>query len=538
MMITMSSDIPALILRKGATRRKDALHNSIMAAKIIAEVLKSSLGPRGMDKMLIDNIGDVRITNDGASILDWMYVEHPAAKILVDIAKTQDKNVGDGTKTVVVFAGELLSLAEELISSKIHPMLIIKGYRKAAEKSLQILNEIAEGIDINQIEILKDIAMTSLRSKSLSGYREQLANIAVEAVRLIAEKKGDERIIDLDKVIVVKKRGMGAVDTKLVYGIILEKEVLYPSMPRRIKNCKIALLNCMLKPIKPKRETEIAVRTPEEMKAHLDGITEIAKQIADKIIASGANVVVCTKLIDELVGSTLAKAGILAVDRVSQLNLKLVATASGGRILNDLDDLQMKSLGYAKLVEERKIGEDKLIFIENCKNLNCLSILIRGGTKYVIEEEDSILHDAMSVVADVMKNGKIVAGGGAIEMEIARRIKDYAKSVGGREQFAITAFAKAIEIIPKTLSENAGLDSINILARLRACHEEPDKKWFGIDVFDGKVKNMMELGVLESLNVKAYSIKSAVEAAEAILRIDEFITAGKKETEKAKNKQL
>jgi len=537
--LTTSGGQPILILKEGTSRRRgrEAQRNNIMAARIIAEVLRSTLGPRGMDKMLIDSLGDITITNDGATILDEIEVEHPAAKMMVEVAKTQDDMVGDGTTTAVVLAGELLKRAEELLDQNIHPTVIVSGYRKAVQKAVEILNKIAVEISLEDRETLKKIALTSMASKAVGAAKDHLAEIAIDAVKQIVEERGGKRIADIDNIQIIKKEGKSIFDTQLVNGIIIDKEVVHPGMPKRIAEAKIALLNCPLEVEKTEFNAEIRIRDPAQMKAFLDQETRMLKEMVEKIKAVGANVVFCQKGIDDMAQHFLAKEGILAARRVKQSDMEKLARATGGRIVTNLDDLKTEDLGAAGLVEERKVGDDKMIFVEKCKNPRSVAILIRAGLERMVDEAERAMHDALSVISDVIENNKIVAGGGAVEAEIAKHLRDYATTVGGREQLAIEAFAESIEIVPKTLAENAGLEPIDIMVELRAAHEKTDGQFMGVDVYNGKIVNMYERGVIEPLAVKEQAIKSAAEAASMILRIDDVIAASKpKEEEKGAEK--
>jgi len=528
---------PILILKEGTTRRRgrEAQRNNITAARIVAEVLKTTLGPRGMDKMLVDSLGDVTITNDGATILKEIEVEHPAAKMMVEVAKAQDNEVGDGTTTAVVLAGELLYRAEELLDQNIHPTVIVSGFKKAAQKAKEILEKVSKPVDLEDRETLKKIAITSMASKAVGNAREHLAEIAIDAVKQIIEKRGDKLVADIDNVQIIKKEGKSLLDTELVKGVVIDKEVLHPGMPKRVENAKIALLNCPLEVEKTEFDAEIRIRDPSQMKAFLDKEAQMLKEMVEKIKRTGANVVFCQKGIDDVAQHFLAKEGILAVRRVKKSDMEKLARATGGRIVTNLDDLSEKDLGKAGLVEERKVGEDKMVFVEDCENPKSVAILIRAGLERLVDEADRALHDSLSVIADIVKNNRIVAGGGAVEMEIARGLDDYAATVGGREQIAIKAFAKAVEAIPKTLAENAGLDPVDIMVALRAAHKEPGKESYGVDVFTGDIVDMYEKGVIEPMSVKEQAIKSAAEVASMILRIDDVIAASKmKEEEKGK----
>ena len=528
--------VPVLILKEGTQRTagKDALRTNIMAVRAVAETLRTTYGPKGMDKMLVDTLGDVTITNDGATILDKMDVQHPAAKMLVQIAKGQDEEVGDGTKTAVIFAGELLRFAEELLDKNIHPTLIVSGFRKALEESIKKLYEIAEPIDVNDEEILRKVATTSLTSKAVHGVREYFAELAVKAVRQIAEKRGDKYYIDLDNIQIIKKHGGSLLDTQLVYGVVLDKEVVHPGMPRRIENAKIALLDTPLEVEKPEIDAEIRITDPSQMRAFLEEEEEILKKMVDKIAGVGANVVICQKGIDEVAQHFLAKKGILAVRRVKRSDMEKLERATGGKIISNIDDLKIEDLGEAELVEEKKVGEDKMVFIQGCKNPKAVSILVRGGLERLVDEAERALRDALAAVADAIKDGKIVAGGGAVEIELARHLKRIARTVGGKEQLAIEAFARALEGLAMALAENAGLDPVEIIMKLRAAHENEDGRWMGINVFTGDISNMKELGVIEPISIKANALKAGTEVATLILRIDDIIAATRASKEEEK----
>jgi thermosome len=520
--------VPVLILREGTSRSRGrtAQHNNIMAAKIIAETVRSALGPKGMDKMLVDSLGDATITSDGRTILDEMDVEHPAAKMMVEVAKTQDDEVGDGTTTSVIVAGELLGKAEELIDKKVHPTIVIDGYRKAADKALEILEKIAIKVDPTDKDFLKKVAMTSMASKLVSENREQLAEITVDAILHVAEKVGDEYRADLDDVMVEKKPGESMTDTKLIEGIVLDKEVVHAGMPKRVEEAKIALIDTALEVEKTEFDAKINIETPEQMEAFLHEEENMLREMVDKITSKGATVVLCQKGIDDMVQHFLARKGVAAIRRVKKSDMEKLAKATGGRVTSNLDDFTEDNLGYAKLVEERKIGDDKMTFIEGCKNPKSVAILIRGGTERIVDEAERSIHDALSVIRDVVQEPKALAGGGAPELEISRALRDYAESLPGREQLAVQRFAEAIETVPITLGENAGLDPIDILSELRARHDKGET-WAGVDVFEGKVKDMRKLEVYEPLAVKKQIIKSATEAATMILKIDDVIASGK-----------
>lgn len=526
---TTGSGQPVLILKEGTSRSrgKEAQRNNIMAARVIGEVLKTTLGPRGMDKMLIDSLGDITITNDGAAILNEIDVEHPAAKMMVEIAKTQDDMVGDGTTTSVVLASELLKKAEELIDQGIHPTILVSGYRKAAQKAVETINKMAVPVDINDRKTLLKIALTSMSSKAVGGAREHLAEIAIDAVKQVMEQRGDKRIADIDNIQLVKKTGKSLLETQLIQGIIIDKEVVHSGMPKKKENAKIALLDCALEIEKTEISAEIRIRDPAQMKAFLDQETSMMKAMVDKIKAAGADVVFCQKGIDDMVQHFLAKEGILAARRIKESDMEKLARATGGRIVSDLEDLSAKDLGQAGLVEERKIGEDKMIFVEKCKDPHSVAILLRAGLERMVDEAERAMTDSLSVISDVIENSRIVAGGGAIEVEVAKELRNYATKVGGREQLAIEAFAEAVEVIPKTLAENAGFEPIDIIVELRAAHEKEDGKYKGINVFTGKLQDSFEAGVIEPAVVKEQAIKSAAESAAMILRIDDVIAASK-----------
>jgi len=525
---TQAAGIPVLILKEGSSRSRgrEAQHANIMAARIVAEAVKTSLGPKGMDKMLVDSFGDVTITSDGRTILDEMDVQHPAAKMMVEVAKTQDNEVGDGTTTVVVLSGELLGKAEELIEKNVHPTIIIDGYKKAAEKALEALDQIAIKVDPTDKEFLTKVAMTSMASKLVSENREYLAKLAVEAILQVAEKTEEGYRVDVDDVKVEKKPGESVTDTKLIKGIVIDKEVVHPGMPKRVENAKIALLNCPLEIEKTEFDAKINIESPEQMEAFLKEEERMLQEMVNKIASVGANVVICQKGIDDAAQHFLARKKILALRRVKKSDMEKLSKATGGKIITNLDDMTEADLGYAALVEERKIGDDKMTFIEGCKHPKSVTILIRGGTERVIDEAERSIHDALCVVRDVVEEPKIVAGGGAPEIEVARILRNYAESLPGREQLAVMSFAEALESIPVTLAENAGLDPIDILSELRARHDKGEK-WVGVGVHEGKVIDTYQTNVLEPVSVKKQVIKSATEASTMILKIDDVIAAAK-----------
>ncbi|MEJ5326691.1 MAG: thermosome subunit beta [Candidatus Bathyarchaeia archaeon] len=522
-----SGSVPVLVLKEGTGRTtgRDAQRNNILAAKIIAETVKTSLGPRGMDKMLVSSLGDVTITNDGATILKELDVQHPAAKMLVEVAKTQDNEVGDGTTTAAVLAGELLAKAENLLDQNVHPTVIIDGYKKAADKAQEIINNIAIPVNIKDDTLLVNVALTSMSSKGITSAKEHFAKLAVEAVKQVTEEVDGKRKADIDLIKIIKKHGKGLEETELVKGMVIDKEVASSQMPKFVENAKIALLNTKLEIEKTEFDAKINIESPEQMKLFLDEEERMLKEMVEQVSKTGANVLFCEKGIDDLALHFLAKKGILAVKSISSSDMEKLARATGGKIITSLKDLTPDTLGEAKVVEEVKIGDDKLVYVRECKNPKAVTIVIRGGSEHVVDEAERSLHDALCVVRNAIEDGKIVAGGGAPEAEVARRLRKYAPQVGGREQLAIEAFADAVEAIPMTLAENAGLDPIDIMVELRAEHERNASPYYGIDVYTGKVKNMLELNVVEPLRVKQQVIKSATEAANMILKIDDLIAA-------------
>jgi len=519
---------PVLILKEGSTRERGrgAQHANIMAARIVAEAVKSSLGPKGMDKMLVDSFGDVTITSDGRTVLDEMDIQHPAAKMMVEVAKTQDDEVGDGTTTAVIITGELLGKAEDLIEKNVHPTVIIDGYRKAADKALEALEKIAIPVKPTDKISMEKVATTSMASKLVAENKEYLAKIATSGILQVAEKVEGEFKVDIDNVKVEKKAGEALTDTRLINGVVVDKEVVHPGMPKRVEKAKIALVDSALEIEKTEFDAKINIESPEQMDAFLKQEENMIKEMIEKIAAKGANVILCQKGIDDLAQHFLARKNLLAVRRVKKSDMEKLSKATGGKIITNLDDATEKDLGYAQLVEERKIGDDKMTFIEGCKNPRAVTILIRGGTERIVEEAERSLHDALCVTRDVVEEPKIVAGGGAPEMEVAKVLKEYAQKLPGREQLAVMCFAEALEAVPTTLAENAGLDPIDIISELRARHEKGEV-WAGVEVNEGKVRNMTEVGVFEPLTVKKQIIKSATEAASMILKIDDIIAAGK-----------
>jgi len=524
---TTGSGQPVLILKEGTTRSrgKEAQRNNIMAARVIGEVLKTTLGPRGMDKMLIDSLGDITITNDGAAILKEIDVEHPAAKMMVEIAKTQDDMVGDGTTSAVVLASELLKKAEELLDQNIHPTILVSGFRKASVKAIEVINKTAVPLDINDRKTLLKVSLTSMSSKAVGSARDHLAEISIDAVKQIAEQRGDKALADIDNIQLIKKTGKSLLETQLIRGIIIDKEIVNPNMPKKKENAKIALLDSALEIEKTEISAEIRIKDPSQMKAFLDQETDMMQDMVTKIKASGADVIFCQKGIDDMVQHFLAKEGIIAARRVKESDMEKLARATGAIISSDLDDLKKSDLGSAGHVEERKIGDDKMIFVEKCKDPHSVAILIRAGLERMVDEAERAMIDSLSVISDVIENNKIVAGGGAVEIEISKELRKYATTVGGREQLAVEAFADAVEVIPRTLAENGGLEPIDILVELRQVHDKATGKNMGINVFTGKLQDSIAAGVIEPIMVKEQAIKSAAESAALILRIDDVITA-------------
>lgn len=525
---TTSNGQRVLILKEGSSQTKgnDAQRNNIYAAKLIADIVKTTLGPRGMDKMLVDGMGDVTITNDGATILKEIDVQHPAAKMLVEISKNTDNEVGDGTTSSVVFAGALLEEAEELIDKGVHPTIIVDGYFKAVEKAIEYLNEIAIKVKPGDKETLRQVGETSMQTKLVASESRELASMIVDAMLQIADRSDSTYKIDIDDLKIEKKPGGSTADTRLIKGIILDKEVVHSGMPKRIEYAKIALVNSPLEIEKTEFSAEIRISDPSQMKGFLEGENSMLSAMVEKIASAGANVLVCQKGIDDVAQSFLAKDGILAVRRVKESDMTKLAKATGARIVTNLDDLSEKELGKAQLVEERKVEQDKWVFVEGCKNPKAQSLLVRGGSQRVVDEAERCIHDAIMVVKDVLVKPAIVAGGGSLEAELSTRIREYASKLGGREQLAVAKFANALESIPKALAENAGIDTIDALVDLRSKHGQ-GKKWFGINVRTNKVSDMLADGVVEPLAVKEHILRAATEATNMILRIDDVIAAGK-----------
>jgi len=515
---------PVLVLKESALQEKgrDAQKNNIAAAKLVADLVKSSLGPRGLDKMLVDSLGDVTITNDGATILKEIDAQHPTAKMMVEISKTIDTEVGDGTTSSVIFAGTLLAKAEELLSKDVHSSVIIDGFQAAADKSLEILNEISKKVQADDKEILLKIAATSMESKLISEDSGVLSKIVVDAVLKITETKNEKSTVDLDNIKVEKKAGGSITDTALVKGIVLDKEIVHSGMPTKIQQAKIALINSALEIEKTEMTAEIRINDPTQMQMFLEEENRMLKSMVEKLHSIGTNVVICQKGIDDMAQHFLAKHGILAVRRVKESDMTKLAKATGGRISSNLDDITEKDLGLSDLVHQKKVESDKWVFVEGCKNPHSITLLIRGGSQRVVDEVDRSIHDALMVVKDVIEKPAIVAGGGAPEALLAAFLRDWSESFDGRQQLAIKKFAEALEIIPLTIAENAGMDPIDTMVSLRA-KQSDGKKWSGINAKDGKVSDMLSLNIVEPVVVKEQIIKAATEAASMILRIDDVI---------------
>jgi archaeal chaperonin len=533
--MALAAGQPVIVLKEGSTRTQGriAQRNNIAAAKIIAEIVKTTLGPKGMDKLLVDNIGDVIVTNDGATILEKIDVEHPAAKMIIEVAKTQDRAVGDGTTSAVVIAGELLRKAEELIDQKIHASTIISGYKKALDMALQVLDQNAKKIDLKDKETLRKIVKTSLGSKSLGFALDHIADMAIDAVLSVVKEVDGKLKADKDDIQIVKKIGKSLLETELVKGIVVDKEVVHAAMPKKVENARIALLDTPFEIEKTEFSAEIRIRDPLKIKEFLDEETNILKGMVDKVKAAGANVVFCQKGIDDAAQFFMAKEGILAVRRVKKSDMEKLAKATGARIVTNFEDLSSKDLGKAGLVEERKIGEDRMVFVEKCENPKSVAILIRAGLERQLDEAERAINDAIMNMIDIVDDPRAVAGGGAFEAEVARYLRQNAGKFSGKEQMSFLAFADAIEVIPRTLAENAGLEPVEIMAQLRHAHET-SKVTAGVNIFGGGTADMWENGVIEPAKVKSHALKSAFEAASMILRIDDVVAASKKKEEKKK----
>ncbi len=526
---TQAGGIPIMVLREGSkrSRGREAQHGNITAAKVVAESVRSALGPKGMDKMLVDNFGDVTITNDGRTILDEMDIQHPAAKMMVEVAKTQDKEAGDGTTSSVIVAGELLNLAEGLIDKNIHPTIIIEGFKLASQKALEVLDKIAIPVDLTSSDYLKKVAVTAMGSKIVAEYKEYLADITVKAMLSVAEKQADGSMkADVDDVKVEKKTGLSLADTSLINGIVLDKEIVHSGMPKRVEKAKIALLDASMENEKPELDAKINIENPAQIEAFLKQEEVMLKSMVDKVLASGANVIICQKGIDDMAQHFMARKGVVAIRRAKKSDMEKLARATGAKIISNIDALTASDLGEAAVVEERKTGDDKMTYIEGCKNPKSVTLLIRGGNQRLTAEAERSIHDALCVIRDLLEEPFVVAGGAAPELEMANALKKYAQTLSGREQFAVRIFAEALETIATTLAENAGLDPVDLLTQLRARHEKGET-WAGINVFAGTTEDMTKINVYEPLAVKKQIIKSAYEAASMILKIDDVISTAK-----------
>ncbi|MFW9877279.1 MAG: thermosome subunit beta [Candidatus Thorarchaeota archaeon] len=525
-MLGGQGQVPILVLKEGTTREhgKDAKRNNINAAKAIADAVRSTLGPRGMDKMLVDSMGDVVISNDGVTILKEIDVEHPAAKMIIEAAKTQDEECRDGTTTAVVLAGEFLKRSEELIEQNVHPTIITGGFRMAMDHAVSFLNKLADPVKPTDDKTLREIAITAMTGKSAEAIKDHLADISVKAVKSIMEKEGNQIRIDLDNIKIEKKHGGAIQDTELIEGIIIDKERVHSGMPKTIKNAKIALLNAALEVKKTEVDAKIQITSPTQLQDFLNEEEKMLKGMVDKIVKAGANVVICQKGIDDLPQHYLSKAGIYAIRRAKKSDMEKIAKATNARIVTNIHDLTIKDLGKAGMVEEKKIANDEMTYITGCKEAKAISILVRGGTDHVVDEIERNLNDSLGVVAVALEDGKVLIGGGATPMELSQNLREFATTVGGREQLAIEAFATAIEIIPRTLAENAGLDPINTFIDLRKAHKS-GKRYMGLNVWEGSVTDMKKLKIIEPMRVMKQAIQGATETAIMILRIDDVIAS-------------
>ncbi|MDP3104755.1 MAG: thermosome subunit beta [Candidatus Methanoperedens sp.] len=517
---------PIFILREGSQRTKgrEAQNNNIMAAKAVAAAVRTTLGPKGMDKMLVDSLGDIVITNDGATILKEMDIEHPAAKMIVEVAKTQDDEVGDGTTTAAVLAGEFLKNAEELLEQNVHPTVIANGYRLAAAKAKEILKTLAVKVNVDDRDMLLKIAATAITGKGAEAQRDVFTNLAVDAVLSVVDTENGKRTVDVDDIKVEKKVGGSIEASELIKGMVIDKERVHTNMPKKITNAKILLLNEALEIKKTEVDAEIQIKSPDQLQLFLDQEEQMIHDMVNKVIKSGANVVFVQKGIDDIAQHYLAKAGVYAARRVKKSDMEKLSRATGAKILTSLKEIEATDLGKAGLVEEKKIGDEPMTFVMECHNPKSVSIILHGGTEHVVDEAERALHDALRVVGVAIEDEKLVAGGGSPEIELSLRLREYAATLSGREQLAVTKFAEALEVIPRSLAENAGLDPINMIAEMRSQHEKGNKT-AGLNVFTGKVVDMMKEGVVEPLRVKTQAIDSATEAATMILRIDDVLSS-------------
>jgi len=521
------SGVPVIVLKEGTERKqgKNAQKNNITASIAVSEAIRTTLGPKGMDKMLVDSLGDVTITNDGATILNEIDVQHPAAKMMIEIAKTQDLRVGDGTTTSVIIGGSLLKSAQELIDQSVHPTIILRGYRKALIKSKEILKEIAEKVDSSDKKILKQAAITAMNSKSIAGMREHFAEIAVESILQITDLRGDLKIIDIDQIQIIKKEGGSLSDTELINGLIIDKEIVHPMMPKILKNVKIALIDAPLEIEKTEFDAEIKIQSPDQITRFLEEEENMLKRKTSAIINSGAKAIFCQKGIDDKAQNLLARENIIAIRRVKRSDMEKLSRATKAKIITNLVELTPEDLGTSGLVEEKKVGTDNMIFVSECSDPKAVSILIRGGVEHVVDEAERTLNDALCVVRNIVDNPYILGGGGSSEIELSKQLKDFATTIGGREQLAIEAYAYSLEVVPTTLAENAGFDPVDLLVELRAKHDTPDGKAIGINIQTGKPSNMIQEGVIEPLVVLMQAIQSATEVSSMILKIDDVIAA-------------
>jgi len=515
---------PIYIMPEGTQRNtgRSAQRNNIMAATLVAEAVRTTLGPKGMDKMLVDSLGDITVTNDGATILEEMNIEHPIAKMVAEVAKTQEFEVGDGTTTAVVFSGELLKNAEILLEKNIHPTIISKGYRLASEKAQEILNGLSKDVSIKDTDVLKKIAETAMTGKGAEGSKEWLAELSVNAVTSVIDDDGS---IDIRNVKVEKKVGTGIEDSELVKGIVLDREIVHQNMPKKMVDAKIALLNFPLELRKAGVDSNIQITDPNQLQAFIDQEEKLLKEMVSEIKESGATVVVCQKGIDELAQHFFAKDNIIALKGVVKSDMDSLARATRATIVTKLEDLKDSNLGHAGIVEEKKVGRENMTYIKDCKNPKAVTLLVIGGTEHVVDEIKRAIDDALGDIVATLKVGKVVTGAGATDMELSIGLNKYAQSLKGREQLAVEAFAEAIEIIPRTLAENAGLDPIDILTELKQAHDKPKHEAYGINVFTGKIVDAWEMGVIEPLKIKTQAIKSAAEVTNMILRIDDVISS-------------
>jgi archaeal chaperonin len=513
---------PIFILPENTQRTtgKDAQRNNIMAAKAVAETVRTTLGPKGMDKMLVDSLGDIIVTNDGVTILEEMQIEHPAAKMIVEVAKTQENEVGDGTTTAVILAGELLKNAESLLDDNIHPTVIAKGYTLAAEKAQEALEIIAQPVTQDDIEVLRNIAATAMTGKGAESAKDKLASLVVEAVRQVAEET-----INIEDIKIEKKVGGGIKDSELIKGIVMDKERVHSAMPKKVKNAKIALLDVALEIKNPEIDTKVQISDPQQLQGFLDQESNMIKSMVDKVVNSGANVIVCQKGIDDIAQHYLAKQNIYAVRRVKKSDMDKLARATGGKVLSNLDDLTEADLGAAGIVEELKVGDEEFTYVKECKNPKSVTLMVRGGTEHVAAEIERAVKDAIGDVIATIRDGKAVAGGGSTEIEVSKQLRNYANTLSGKIQLAVNAFADSMEIIPRTLAENSGIDPIDMLTELKAQHDKENGKWAAVNVIDGKIMNAWESGIIEPLKIKTQAVKSASEVAELILRIDDVIAS-------------